>query len=66
MRLKEYLNIDNNTLHILTAPIHAIDALTGWHIWANVKSDIMDLTVKVKIKEYIESIKRIFNINALS
>jgi hypothetical protein len=32
------LKLDMATAHILTTPIHTIDAITGWHIWANVKS----------------------------
>lgn len=31
------LNLDMATLHIFTGPIHWIDAVTGWHIWADVK-----------------------------
>jgi hypothetical protein len=31
------LNLDMATLHVITGPIHTIDAITGWHLWANVK-----------------------------
>jgi hypothetical protein len=31
------LNLDMATLHVFTGPIHFIDAVTGWHLWANVK-----------------------------
>ena len=31
------LNLDMATLHIVSGPIHTIDAITGWHLWANVK-----------------------------
>ena len=32
------LKLDAATLHIVTGPIHTIDALTGWDLWANVKA----------------------------
>lgn len=31
------LNLDMATAHVFTGPIHFIDAVTGWHIWADVK-----------------------------
>ena len=31
------LKLDTLTLHIVSGPLHMIDALTGTHIWANVK-----------------------------
>lgn len=31
------LRLDGLTLHTMTGPIHFIDNLTGWHIWAAVK-----------------------------
>ena len=30
------LKLDMATLHTITSPIHTIDAITGWHLWANV------------------------------
>ena len=29
------LKLDMLTLHAITGPIHMIDAVTGWHLWAN-------------------------------
>lgn len=31
------LKLDMATLHVVTGPIHMIDAITGWDLWANVK-----------------------------
>lgn len=36
------LNLDMATLHIFTGPIHFIDAVTGWHLWADVKEVAQD------------------------
>lgn len=30
------LKLDQATIHIVTGPIHFIDAVTGWELWANV------------------------------
>lgn len=30
------LKLDQVTLHAITGPIHAIEAITGWHLWAAV------------------------------
>ena len=32
------LKLDMATLHLVTGPIHFIDAVTGWELWANIKS----------------------------
>jgi hypothetical protein len=45
------LKLDMATLHVLTGPLHTIDAITGWHLWANVK-DKADQGLK-KAKEAI-------------
>lgn len=34
------LKLDMATAHVLTTPIHTIEAITGWHIWANVKDKV--------------------------
>ena len=34
------LKLDTATLHIVSGPLHAIDAWTGWHIWAHIKSKV--------------------------
>jgi hypothetical protein len=31
------LKLDAATLHIITGPVHFIDAVTGWDLWANVE-----------------------------
>ncbi len=42
------LKLDAVTLHLLTGPIHMIDALTGWHIWANIHHATKNVTSKAK------------------
>lgn len=58
------LKLDQATLHIITGPIHFIDAVTGFELWANVqdvasdaKSKIVDAVVKLKnnIKGFFDS-----------
>ena len=36
------LQLDQVTLHLVTGPIHMIDALTGWHIGAKIKDKAID------------------------
>ena len=48
------LKLDMATLHVLTGPLHTIDAITGWHLWANVK-DKADQGLK-KAKEAIDNL----------
>ena len=31
------LKLDTVTLHILTGPIHMVDAITGWDLWADIE-----------------------------
>lgn len=31
------LKLDQATLHLITGPIHSLEAITGWHIWANIE-----------------------------
>jgi hypothetical protein len=31
------LKLDMATMHLVTGPIHFVDAVTGWDLWANVK-----------------------------
>lgn len=40
------LRVDGLTLHTLTGPIHFIDNLTGWHIWAAVETHVHDFADK--------------------
>lgn len=42
------LRLDQVTMHLITGPIHMIDALMGWHIWADVKAQAVDITTKIK------------------
>jgi len=32
------LKLDMATLHLISGPLHAIDAWTGWHVWAHIKT----------------------------
>lgn len=53
------LRLDGLTLHTLTGPIHFIDNLTGWHIWAAVRKhaeNFSDIAVKA-IKDLATVIK---------
>lgn len=53
------LKLDQATLHILTGPIHTLEAITGWHIWAKVSkhaSDVAHATVD-SIKDATKYIK---------
>lgn len=52
------LKLDMATLHIITTPIHTIDAITGWHLWANVKKAAEGAKgIIVKIKDAINTVK---------
>jgi hypothetical protein len=52
------LRLDVLTMHLLTGPIHMLDALTGTHIWANVKGKVEALEVRAKTAiESLESLK---------
>ena len=31
------LKLDQATLHLITGPLHSLEAITGWHIWANIE-----------------------------
>lgn len=42
------LRLDQLTLHAITGPIHMIDALTGWHLAADLHSASKTDVVKVK------------------
>lgn len=54
------LKLDQLTLHALTGPIHAIDALTGWHIGPNLHK-VADLKndIAKKIKDAVSTIKNV-------
>jgi hypothetical protein len=42
------LKLDMATLHLVSGPLHAIDAWTGWHIWAHIKSGTETALMKAK------------------
>ncbi len=42
------LKLDQMTMHLITGPIHMIEALTGWHIGAHIKSDTQAMMAKTK------------------
>ena len=53
------LQLDQVTLHMVTGPIHIIDALTGWHIGAKIKDKAMDGIARVKhAQEDLEKAKK--------
>ena len=53
------LKLDMATLHLITGPIHTIDAITGWHLWANVqKAAESSKSVIKKIKDALSFVKK--------
>ncbi len=42
------LRLDQATLHLVTGPLHMIDAIMGWHIWADVKAQASNISTRVK------------------
>ena len=64
------LKLDMATLHLVTGPIHFIDAVTGWELWANIKSmaskadsvweDLVSTvkTLKSKVMTYLDPPKK--------
>lgn len=51
------LKLDTLTLHLLTGPLHMIEALTGWHIWSDIKKSTKDL--KKRAEDALEQLKNI-------
>ena len=52
------LKLDQATLHLVTGPIHFIDAITGWHIGAAIKhSTQKSISVLKQIWEYLKNLK---------
>jgi hypothetical protein len=43
-----FLKIDTLTMHLFTGPIHMIEAVTGWHIAADLARGKDDTTAKIK------------------
>lgn len=54
------LKLDMITLHALTGPIHAIEAITGWHIWAAIDA-VQKKTnnIKLKVNSVLDTLKSI-------
>jgi len=50
------LKLDQATLHIVTGPIHFIDAVTGWHLWAEIKNK--SSVAADAVKEFLAHLKR--------
>jgi len=42
------LKLDMATLHMVTGPLHMLDAITGWHIGVHIKSKVGDIMIKAK------------------
>ena len=40
------MKLDLATLHIITGPLHLVDAITGWHIGVQIKTKVDDVTTK--------------------
>jgi len=53
------LKLDMATLHLVSGPLHLVDALTGWHIWAHIKGKTEDAMEKAKnaIKNLVDAAK---------
>jgi hypothetical protein len=51
------LRLDTMSMHLLTGPIHMIDALTGWHIGVDFKEKAEN--VADRIKKAIENLKAV-------
>ena len=54
------LKLDTATLHLISGPIHTMEALTGWHISANLKHKMKEVhsTSVSKIKDALNFIKK--------
>ena len=52
------INLDQATLHLFTGYIHAIEAITGWHLGANTKNSSEKITATVsKVSDALAYIK---------
>jgi len=51
------LKLDVATLHIVTEPIHFIDAVTGWDLMANIKEAAK--SAKDKLQAFYDAMKRV-------
>jgi hypothetical protein len=52
-----FLKLDQLTMHLITGPLHMIDALTGTHLWANVADAVKP--VKEKARSAIRSLEEL-------
>ena len=55
------LRLDQATMHLVTGPIHMIDAVMGWHIWADVKSHAGNMITRLKdaFSNMVQTIKEL-------
>lgn len=55
------LRLDGLTLHTFTGPIHMIDNLTGWHIWAAIHDKVEDVTSRAAkaLEDLVNAVKEI-------
>lgn len=51
------LKLDMLSLHAISGPLHMLDALTGWHIWAHVKKTVEPVAKRAKVA--IENLKQL-------
>lgn len=50
--------LDMLTLHLITGPIHMIDALTGWHVAPDIKTKSKELQMRAKkVLDHLKAIK---------
>lgn len=53
------LRLDTVSMHLVSGPIHMIDALTGWHIGAHTNKVKDGITIKIKKAiEYLEDVAK--------
>lgn len=53
------LRLDQATMHLVTGPIHMIDAVMGWHIGADIKTKFSNIGTRIKdaFSNLIQTIK---------
>lgn len=53
-----FLKLDSMTMHVVSGPIHMIDAVAGLHIWANVQKKMLPVIQRIEAAiKTIESLK---------
>lgn len=53
-----FLKLDMATLHLVTGPIHMIDAITGWDLWSNLQAKAKSGPSSI-VQELISAIRQI-------